>query len=133
MSAPTVRDAMDRETHAISPDLPILEAVSRLIDTGVTGVPVVDAAGAVLGVLSEEHCLKLMAAGDENADAPQGTVAEYYDASVPRVRPDMNVHYVAGMFMRSPQHRRFPVVEDGKLVGVLTRKDILRTLRTVLA
>ncbi len=133
MRPPTVRDAMDRETHAILPDVPILEAISVLIDKGITGIPVVDADGRSLGALSEEHCLRLMAAGDAQYNAPTGTVADYYDAAVPTVAPNVDVHYAAGMFLRNPQHRRFPVVEDGKLVGVITRKDILKVLRTVLA
>ncbi len=133
MQSATVRDAMDRETYAIPPETPILEAISVLIDKGVTGVPVVDAAGRSLGMLSEEHCLKLLAEGDRNFSEPQGTVADYYDANVPTVAPEMNIHYVAGMFLRSPQHRRFPVVDCGKLVGIVTRKDILKTLRVVLA
>jgi CBS domain-containing protein len=94
---------------------------------------VVDADGRSLGVLSEEHCLKLMALGDARFEAPTGTVAQYFDAAVPTVSPDMDVFYVAGMFLRDPRHRRFPVVADGKLMGVVTRKDILKTLRTILA
>jgi CBS domain-containing protein len=129
MKRPTVRETMDTNTHSVLPQLPILEAITALIDSGVTGVPVVDAQGAVLGILSEEHCLKLLAEGDAKADRPTGTVSGYLDPSVPRVSPEMDVYYVAGMFLAHLQHRRFAVVENGKLVGVITRKDILKVLR----
>lgn len=128
----TVRQMMDTRTHGVSVELPIRDAIDVLIDEGVTGIPVVGAAGQVLGVLSEEHCLKLIAEGDETFDEPRGTVAAYFDASVPQVSPDMDIYYVAGMFLRELTHRRFPVVEDGKLVGVITRKDVLRALRDLL-
>jgi CBS domain-containing protein len=83
-------------------------------------------------VLSEEHCLKLVAEGDAKFDVPAGSVSAYFDSSVPHVSPDVDIYYVAGMFLRERLHRRFPVVEDGRLVGVITRKDVLRALRDLL-
>jgi len=126
---PTVRQMMDVTTHAVSAELPIRDAIDVLIEKGVTGIPVLGAGGKVLGVLSEEHCLKLVAEGDEKFDEPKGNVGAYFDASVPQVSPDIDIYYLAGMFLREQKHRRFPVVEAGKLVGVITRKDVLRALR----
>ena len=128
----TVRQMMDTATHAVSADLPIREAIDVLIKQGLTGIPVLGAGGQVLGVLSEEHCLKLIALGDEKFDEPKGTVAAYFDSSVPQVCPDVDIYYVAGMFLREERHRRFPVVEHGKLIGVITRKDVLRALLDLL-
>ncbi len=128
MNRPTVRDTMELDTHAVSPDLAISDAISLLIEEGLTGVPVVDEKGSVLGVLSEEHCLELLAKGDASSQLPRGRVAAHHDPTVPRVTPDMDIYYVGGMFLRERRHRRFPVVENGKLVGVITRKDILKVL-----
>ena len=128
----TVRQMMDAATHAVPAELPIRDAIDVLIERGVTGIPVLGAGGKVLGVLSEEHCLKLIAEGDAQYDEPTGTVAAYFDPSVPQVRPDMDIYFVAGIFLREREHRRLPVVEDGKLVGVITRKDVLRALRDLL-
>ena len=129
---PTVSQMMDTETHAVSADLPIYDAIDILVDKGVTGIPVLNATDQVLGVLSEEHCLKLIAEGDADFDTPKGTVGEYFDAGVPQVSPEMDIYYVAGMFLRERHHRRFPVVDGSKLVGVITRKDVLRALRNLL-
>ena len=126
---PTVRSMMDPSTFAVPSEMPILEAIDVLIKQGVTGVPVIGDTGEALGVLSEEHCLKLIAEGDANAEAPKGRVATFFDASVPQVSPDIDLYYVAGMFLRDLKSRRFPVVENGKLIGVITRKDVLRALR----
>jgi len=129
---PTVRQMMDATTYAVSAELPIRDAIDVLIEKGVTGIPVLGPNGQVLGVLSEEHCLKLIAEGDEKFDEPKGSVGAYFDASVPQIPPDLDIYYVAGMFLREQKHRRFPVVENGKLVGVITRKDVLRALRDLL-
>ena len=67
----------------------------------------------MLGVLSEEHCLKLVAEGDADYDLPKGTVNEYFDATVPQVSPEMDIYYVAGTFLRVRQHRRFPLSTAG--------------------
>jgi CBS domain-containing protein len=125
----TVSEVMDTRTYAVSADLPIRDAIDVLVDRGVTGIPVLNANGQVLGILSEEHCLKLIAEGDTDYDVPKGTVSAYFDADVPQVSSDMDIYYVAGMFLRELKHRRFAVVDDGKLVGVITRKDILRAVR----
>lgn len=127
-----VRQMMDTSAHAVSADLPIREAIDLLIKKGVTGIPVTNAAGKVLGVLSEEHCLKLIAEGGEAFDEPKGTVGDYFDPEVLHVSPDVDIYYVAGMFLRETKYRRFLVVEDGELLGVITRKDVLRALRDLL-
>jgi CBS domain-containing protein len=119
---------MDTETHAVPPHMPILDAIAVLIDNGVTGVPVVDLHDVVIGILSEEHCLKLLSSGGADHDRPKGIVANYVDRTVPQVSPDVDVYYLAGLFESHPKHRRFAVVENGKLVGVVTRKDVLKLL-----
>jgi len=126
---PTVRMYMDRETHALSGDNDILLAVGRLIDEGVTGAPVVDDQGRVVGVLSEYDCLRLLAAGTSGERA-RGLVRDFMATEFTAVPPTMDVYYVAGMFLRDPAHRRFMVIEGQNLVGVITRKDILRAVRT---
>lgn len=73
---PTVRMYMDRQTHAISPDEDILSALGRLIKEGVTGVPVIDAQGHLIGRLSEYECLRLLAEG-QGGERPHGTVRDF--------------------------------------------------------
>ncbi len=129
---PTVGEIMDTETHAVSLELPLYDAIDLLVETGETGNPELSSTGQVLGVLSEEHCLKLVAEGDADFDTPHGTVRDYFDPKVPQVSSDMDIYYVAGMFLRDLKHRRFPVVDDDQLVGVVTRKDVLRAVRDLL-
>jgi CBS domain-containing protein len=125
---PTVRTYMDRETHALSGDDDILVAVGRLIDEGVTGAPVVDDQGHVVGELSEFDCLRLLAEGS-GGERARGHVRDFMSTEFTAVPSTMDVYYVAGMFLRDPAHRRFIVIDGQQLVGVVTRKDILRAVR----
>jgi CBS domain-containing protein len=125
---PTVRMYMDRDTHALSGDDDILVAMGRLIDEGVTGAPVVDDQGHVVGELSEYDCLRLLAAGS-GGERARGLVRDFMSTEFTAVPSTMDVYYVAGMFLREPAHRRFMVIDGQQLVGVVTRKDILRAVR----
>jgi CBS domain-containing protein len=124
---PKVRDHMDTVLHCVGPDTPILDAVDFLLEHHVTGAPVIDAAGHLVGMLSERDCLKLLAKGvDENLR--HRTVKELMISEVVSIPPDMDIYWVAGIFLNSTV-RRLPVVEDGKLVGAITRFDILRVIQ----
>lgn len=127
---PIVRDYMDKKVPTVAPEAEILEAIEYLLKKRVTGAPVVDDAGNVIGMLTEKDCLKLIATGAKG-DLPRGRVSEFMTTDVTTISPDMDVYYVAGLFLNY-QFRRFPVVEDGRLVGAITRFDILRVMRTYL-
>ena len=124
----TVRNYMNSTTRTLSPEDDIFVAMGRLIDEGITGAPVVDDAGRVIGMLSEYDCLRLLAEGS-GGDAPRGHVRDFMATAFTAVQPTMDVYYVAGIFLREPMRRRFVVLEGERLVGVITRKDILRAVR----
>lgn len=119
---------MDTETHALAADDDILAAVRHLIDEGITGAPVVDEQGQVVGKLSEYDCLRLLAAG-HGGERVGGRVRDYMSTEFISVPPTMDIYYVAGMFLRDPAHRRLLVMEGQRLVGVITRKDVLRAVQ----
>ena len=115
---------MDSSTHAVHETDDVHEVVRTLIDKGVTGVPVADRDEVVVGMLTERECLRLLTHPSEELK----TVGELMNTHVTTVEPDMDVAYVAGLFNKHPELRRFAVVQDGKLAGVITRKDILRAI-----
>lgn len=128
LNLPKVKDFMDQEVHSLRPDTEILDAVDFLLDQHVTGAPVVDDAGRIIGILSEKDCLRLLAAGSD-ADVPQGTVEGYMTKEVQTVPRTMNIYFCAGLFLNTSV-RRFPVVDaDNKVVGAITRFDILRAIQ----
>jgi CBS domain-containing protein len=128
---PVVRDHMDRHVATLRPETSILDAVGFLLEKKVTGAPVVDKTGRLVGMVTEKDCLRLVAAGI-GGDLPRGSVADIMTQNPETIPPDMDIYYVAGLFL-SRSFRRFPVVEDGKLVGAITRFDILRVIQANLA
>ncbi len=127
---PLVRDHMDKIVHTLDPDTEILDAVRFLLDHHVTGAPVVDHENRLIGILGEKDCMKLISAG-AGGDVPAGTVRNYMRTNVRTIAPDMDIYYIAGLFLQDTL-RRFPVVEDGKLVGAITRFDLLRAMEPIL-
>lgn len=128
---PIVREHMDRHVATLRPETDILDAVAFLLEKRVTGAPVVDKTGRLVGILTEKDCLRLIAAGIDG-DLPRASVASIMTPNPEFIPPDMDVYYVAGLFLKR-DFRRFPVVEDGKLVGAITRFDILRVIRANLS
>jgi len=127
MALPVVRDYMDKVVPTLSPETDILEAVDFLLAKHVTGAPVLDAAGNVIGILTEKDCLRLLSTGMDS-DKPRGTVRDYMTTEVVSVPSHMNVYFLAGMFLKA-NYRRLPVIDGGKLVGAITRFDILRVIQ----
>ena len=123
---PLVADYMATELHTLGPDTDIHYAVGFLIDNRISGAPVVDD-GKLVGILSEKDCLRLLATGVDHTD-PQGTVKDFMVSAVETIPSNVNIYFVAGMFLQKP-FRRFPVVDDGVLVGQISRRDILRAIQ----
>jgi CBS domain-containing protein len=121
---------MDTEVYTVRPETEILDAVGFLLEHRVTGAPVVDEAGHLVGMLSEKDCLELVATGAD-ANRPRGRVAEFMSTALTTISPDTDVYYAAGLFLHS-SFRRLPVIEAGKLVGAITRFDILRVIHAKL-
>jgi CBS domain-containing protein len=128
---PLVRDHMDKIVHTLDPDTEILDAVRFLLEHRITGAPVVDQENRLLGMLGEKDCMKLISEGADG-DMPDGTVRNYMRTEVRTISPDMDIYYIAGLFLQETL-RRFPVVEDGKLVGAITRFDLLRVMEPTLS
>ena len=125
---PKVEDYMDNHVPTVPPDMPVLDAVDFLLGHHVTGAPVVDGSGALLGIFTERDCLKLVA---HSADPEHTTalVSEFMSKDVATIPPEMDIYYAAGNFLKH-HFRRFPVVDaNGKLVGAITRFDLLRAIR----
>jgi CBS domain-containing protein len=125
---PTVREFMDRHVQTISPDADIMEAVDFLLEKRVTGALVANSKSELVGMLTEFDCLRLLTHGDARAEAPRGKVRDFMTSDVQTIPPTMDIYYCAGLFM-NVSFRRFPVVENGRLVGAITRFDLLRAVR----
>lgn len=131
-SLPKISEFMDQVVPTIGPDMQIMKAVDYLLRHRVTGVPVVDSNGNLLGIITETDLLKLVTEGIQGQPPTEATVAEYMSTDVVTVPPTMDIYYVAGIFLKN-KFRRLPVVEDGKIVGAITRFDLLRVVQALSA
>ncbi len=123
---PVVRECMARKLLTLKADMEILDAVAFLLKHKISGAPVVDNDKHLVGVISEKDCLNLLAKG-VRGNVPHGSIAEFMTTEVETISPDMDLYYAAGLFLKR-NYRRFPVVEDGVLVGQISRRDILRAI-----
>lgn len=110
----------------LAPDTDLLDAVRVLVDRRISGAPVVDERGNLVGVLTEGDFLKAaLVAGYQGERG--GRVAEYMTREVEAVHANDSLLDVAMRFVET-KYRRFPVVEDNRLVGIVGRRDVLRAI-----
>jgi len=124
-----LRNYMVRHPVTVSPGMTIFEASHKILQYKLSGVCVVDADNNLLGVLSELDCLRAIVDrvykdGEEDA----GTVAEVMTHNVEVNHPHDNITNVAAS-MLDHKHRRRPIVIDGKLVGQVSCRQILKAIK----
>ncbi len=139
-----VRDVMSREVISVRPETPLKEVARLLLDHGISGVPVVDDEGTVVGVVSEadfimkergadaiHHRLLARLIGDSPEAEVEFTkvVAERAGSAMssPAITVDGGARLRdAAAIMVDRAINRLPVVEDGRLVGIVSRADLVR-------
>lgn len=122
-----VRDCMPRHSLSFRADTDLMRAIELLLEHRLSAAAVVDEHGVLIGLLSEGDCLRGMLSGSYY-DAVGGTVAAYMDTAVESVGPEADIIAVAERFIDGGRHR-LPVVEDGRLLGLVSRHDVLRAIK----
>jgi CBS domain-containing protein len=122
----TVKDYMATGLITLTPEMGVMEAVQKFLDYRISGAPVVDERGNMIGMLSEKDCLKVVlnAAYYEEMG---GTVSDYMMKDVITIDASTGIVEVAEMFIKS-SFRRYPVISDDKLIGQISRRDVLKAL-----
>lgn len=124
-----VRQYMLQKPVTIRPDKTIYEASALILENKVSGLCVVDEAGNLVGMLSELDCLRAIVNGVYNEGDPGSAhVSDFMTREVEVNHPHDGIIDVAAS-MLSHKHRRRPVVVDGKLVGQLTCRQILKAIK----
>jgi CBS domain-containing protein len=124
-----VKDYMARTLITFKPDTDVLDAVHTLVDKRIAGAPVVDDEGSLVGMLSEFDCMKVVLGASYHGNAG-GPVRDYMTTDTKTVDAKMNIVDLAQVFVDAG-FRRFPVLEDNRLVGQISRRDVLRALQTI--
>jgi CBS domain-containing protein len=111
------------------PEMSIFEAIRILLNKQISGGPVIDGEGRVIGVLSEHDCLRILSSDEFYAGQQEeaGLVRDFMTEAGRTITPEMGVYAIAHYFLTTPI-RRLPVVDHGKLVGQVSRRDVLRAI-----
>nr|WP_321401077.1 CBS domain-containing protein [uncultured Desulfobacter sp.] len=145
----TAKDIMEKEVISITPETDISQAVELLLKNHINGVPVVDQDGALKGILCQSDLIfqqktislppiltfldgiiplsSSKKLENEMKKIAAGTVAQAMAPDPVTVTPDTPVSDIAAMMVERHFHT-IPVVEDGKVIGVVGKEDVLRTL-----
>jgi CBS domain-containing protein len=136
-------DIMTRDVVTVGPNASVHEVAALMAKHRISGIPVTTAGNRLLGIVSEGDLVERAEVGaeprgkwwfegfsnpqamaDRYAKAHGGTVAEVMTRQVATVRPDAELGEVANV-LRTHRVKRVPVVQDGKLLGIVTRSDIV--------
>ena len=139
-----VEDFMTRSVITITPDTTLLAAAKLMLEHRVGGFPVVDAAGRIIGVFSESDLLREQGEkgspwldimiGDDGRPAASlqlGTrkVADLMTRQLIAITPDASIADACRL-LHDHRLRRLPVLDGGKLVGMIARADLVRAVAT---
>ncbi len=125
----SVKDYMSANTTTFTPEMDIERAIDQLIDKRISSAPVIDKTGDLVGMLTERDCMKIALSSSYYEEAA-GKVSDYMRPVPTTIEADASIAEVASLFSEDI-HRRYPVVEDNRLVGEISRRDVLKALRTL--
>lgn len=123
-----VKDYMSTNLITFRPEVELFEAMSVMLHHRITGAPVVNERGVMVGMLSELDCLRSILSDTYQGEEHGGLVGDFMTHHVDTINHDVDIVNLAEIFIKGPR-RRFPVLEDGKLVGQISRKDVLRAVK----
>jgi CBS domain-containing protein len=121
-----VRDYMTTSLITFKPDQSVQEVVEAIIKHRISGGPVVNENRELVGIISEGDCLKQLSESRYyNMPLQHDNVEKRMATNVETIDANMDVFDAANKFLQS-KRRRFPIVENGKLIGQISQKDILK-------
>lgn len=127
----TARDIMTPPGIVVGPEMSVFSAIPILIKHRLTGCPVTDSKGELLGILSELDCMKVIASDafyDDEYSSTEILVSRYMTTECLTITPDMGIFRIAGVFFEH-NLRRIPVLEEQRLIGQVTRTDVLKGIQ----
>ena len=121
---------MNTGVITITPDEDVYEAMRLMALNNITGLPVIDDSGSLLGMITEKDILVLLWNNLEhtNMDDAVGTVGQFMTRHVVCFGPEYSIADIAEC-LSTNDFRRVPILYDGKLIGIISRKDVIRHIR----
>ncbi len=122
----TAKDCMSTAVISLKPDMDVVVAMQILVRHSISGAPVLDEHGDLVGMLTERDCLGTVVVAGYHGECACGTVADYMSRDVAVVDAAANLVDVARLFVTT-KFRRYPVLDRQRVVGIISRRDVVRT------
>ena len=127
MRSRAVKDIMTKKLITFQPDMRVLAAIESLLKHKISGAPVVNENGNLIGVLSEIDCMSTIIQDLYYSDSG-GSVEDFMSTEITTVNSEMGLVDLAEIFQKK-HFRRLPVVDNGILVGQVSRRDVLKAIQ----
>src|SRR5690625_937260 len=125
----TVKDYMSTNLITLSPDTYVRETTKIVLDNSITGAPVIDDDGNIIGLIDDKHCQRIVVDTLYHNKPIMSHTAREYMSNVRRtININTEILEVANIFLTTPFKRMLVVDDDGKLRGNISRRDILRAI-----
>ena len=129
-NSPSVTAYMVRDLITFKPDTDINEVINSLLKNRITGAPVLNDKKEVVGLIDDKDCLRILVdAAYHNQPIGKTTVSFYMSNVMKSISIHDNIVEVANIFLQTKFKRLLVMDDDGRLVGQISRRDILRAIQ----
>lgn len=125
---PHAESFMSTSYMTVSPQTDIYQAMDILLKNQISAAMVVDEFGTLVGIISEKDCLKLATSDSYEQLQPGGPVANYMTSKLVTIDAATGLAEIAQIFLDNP-YKKLPVKKQGRLVGVVRRRDVLAAIQ----
>ena len=125
------KDLMVTRLVTLSPGMDIYDAIAVLLKHRISGAPVVDNRRSYLGVFSEKCCMSVLVKAVYE-EMPTSHIDAFIDTEARTISEETDLLSIAQIFLNT-ESRRLPVLRSGRLVGQISRRDILRAAHKIIA
>lgn len=123
MAAKQARQVMSTDVVTVTKDVKLTKAMKLMLDHQISGLPVVDENKKLIGIITEHDIVNFAFSGDADAtDAGEAMTTDLITFS-----PDVSLERIANCFATN-RVRRVPIVENQKVVGIVSRRDIMQEM-----
>ncbi|MEA3499496.1 MAG: CBS domain-containing protein [Candidatus Marinimicrobia bacterium] len=123
----TAKDIMTKDVITIGPDIFLDKAIKKLIENKISGMPVVDENEKMIGIISEKDILNFAFCGYLRSTK----VKEAMSTDVIHFGPETRIEKIAVAISKN-HFRRVPIIKEGKVVGIVSRRDIIRNVFNII-
>lgn len=125
------KDIMVTRLVTLSPGLDVYDAIGMLLKHRISGAPVVDDDGRFLGVFSEKCCMSVLVKAAHDS-MPTSRIDPFIDTEARTIDEDADLLTISQIFLNTV-YRRLPVLRSGRLVGQISRRDVLKAAHDMIA